>query len=89
MDYNVRVVSTDNGSIRVLSMKDGEIAIITQWTHKEYEGTIVQRYQDGLVALGKPKLQSWPVLFIGTETLPTTLDGCKVKILPPGTIITL
>lgn len=62
-------------------MKDGQIAIITDWAaDQRYRNTIVQRYENRLIALGKKSGQSWTNI--------NTIDGeHKVRLLEIGETI--
>lgn len=76
----MKLVKDNDNSVSVLDMKDGDIAIITEWVHGSHIGDIVQRYKYDLVCLGKGSEYSWPNLFNSRE------DGLsKVEILPKGT----
>lgn len=67
-------------------MKDGDIGIITKWTHNGAIGQIVQRYGDGphatLFVLGEGKGSSYTALFTHSED-----ERLKVRILPKGTYL--
>ena len=65
-------------SIPVSEMKDGEIGTITKWTYKNAVGTIVQRYNDILVTVGRPSGCSWPSIF------PNGDINCRIRILEKG-----
>jgi len=66
------------------NMKDGEIAIITEWSvHKKYVGSIVTRFGKSLVRIGHPECEAWPLWFdINTTGLRA---DCRVELLPSGT----
>jgi hypothetical protein len=74
--------------IPVKDLKDGEIAIITEWSASEYVGRIVQRYGEHLVALGSSRGSSWPEFFNEDFSI-RPLDNLKVRVLPKGTQIEL
>jgi len=87
--------AADGRVIHVTVFADGQIAVIHKWPGAPYhEGTIVQRYGNDLVSLGKPEGKSWRdrctnnhpglvrVLPTGTE-LQVTDDGFKVVSEPP------
>lgn len=67
-------------SIPVREMEDGQIGVIAEWsTQPMYVGVIIQRYNNYLVALGKPYVCSWYEI--------TDNHGCRVRILQPGTLL--
>ncbi len=67
--------------VPVKHMVDGDVAIITSWSVEQYIGTIVQRYGDVLMSLGKPSSRSWHEIL---KSANSQLD-CRVRILQPGT----
>ncbi len=71
-------------NIHVHAMKDGQIAVIVDWSCAGNVGKFVQRYGDALVSLGEHDGASWPNLFSNGVTL---MDSCQVRILKPGTVI--
>jgi hypothetical protein len=71
-------------SIHVSQMKDGEIAVIVSWSYPEPVGQIVQRYDECLVALGGTWGKGWSMAFEDDGIKNTK---CRVKILPPGTLL--
>lgn len=64
--------------IPVSEMKDGEIGVITGWYAgtEKYIGIIVQRYNEKLVALQKPYIESWISI--------SESENCRVRILQKG-----
>jgi len=66
-------------SVVVQEMRDGDIAIITEWNVSAYIGQIVQRYRDDLIILGKSYVHSWTDAFVDAYW-----DNCKVRILEDG-----
>ena len=68
--------------ICVNEMKDGDVAVITKWeSYYKNVGTIVQRYQSIIIALGQDSGSCW------TSVLNTVHPDCRVRILPKGTLI--
>lgn len=61
-----------------IDMKDGEIGIV-RVSEYGHEGTIVQRFDDILISLGRGKGSSWSKIC----TYPIT--NMKIEILPKGT----
>jgi hypothetical protein len=53
------------GSIDPKELKDGQIATITSFYegYKGITGTLVQRYGDGLIILGKGQDRGWPTFY--------------------------
>jgi hypothetical protein len=74
--------------IPVKDLKDGEIAIITQWSVLHYIGLIVQRYSVDLVTLGSASSEGWTNLF-SRDFSTGIFAECKVRVLPKGTQIEL
>jgi len=78
----VKVKDEVSNEVGVLSMKDGDIAVITKWSYKEPIGRVVKRYKDILISLGLPERQSWDrVLNVSVD------EGLRVRILPKGTTL--
>lgn len=79
----IEKVSPDN--IPVLSMRDGEIGVITSWgltdypTLHHYVYQVVQRYGNSLVFLGSSYQHSLPKFFINNRTY----HGL-IRLLKPG-----
>lgn len=71
--------------VPLTSMKDGDVAEIVEWHHPECIGSIIQRYEDIIIFIGKPSGNSYPTLFKSGEFL----KKCKVRILSPRSLITL
>jgi hypothetical protein len=82
----MRILNETTQEISVKDLKDGEIAIITEWSASGYVGQIVQRYGDHLVALGSSHGSSWSEFF-NRDFSTRPLDSCKVRVLPKGTQI--
>lgn len=68
-------------SIPVIEMKDGDIGVITKWTYTSAVGTVVQRYMDILISIGKHSRNSWSSIF------PNGNDSCRVRLLEKGEIL--
>ncbi len=61
-------------------LRDGQIAEIIKWdSHIQYIGTIVQRYREDLVSIGKKSGDSW--FDIASLKTNSTL---LVRVLPDG-----
>lgn len=67
------------------SMEDGDVAEVVEWHHPECIGSIIQRYKDIIIFIGKPSGNSYPTLFESGEFL----KKCKVRILSPRSLIML
>ena len=78
----MKLISQTQSDIHVKQMLDGQIAVIINWSYREYIGRIVQRFGNHLINLGHTESNSWPELFLPDSQLPKT---CRVFILPPGT----
>ena len=62
-------------------LKDGQLAIVLlNYTFPNYEGTIIQRFKDSAVAIGRPSGYCWD-----------NIENCtlKVRILKEGEILTI
>lgn len=71
--------------INVLDMQDGQIAEIVNWAVGTYIGTVVQRYEDSLITVGKYSRESWSNYF---KRKSCHKDN-KVRILEKGETITI
>lgn len=80
-----RLVKAIDVDVCIQDMQDGQVAIITQWTNRDYIGRIVQRYNDALITIGG----TWGDSFTGLFTGGKRNEDCKVRILPKGTQIEL
>lgn len=81
-----KVVSNSN-SIPIHYMKDGDVAEIVQSSISALEiGTVVQRFGDQIILIGKHSEVSYPRLVYASAKNKTKI--C-VKILPKGTLIQL
>ena len=70
------VLVEDNGSVRITSMKDGDIGVITHWSVPSYIGLIVQRLGDErLITIGEGDKHGWNYSLISDDS------DCKVRIL--------
>ena len=69
-------------TICVSDMKDGDVAIITNWIacRDLYVGRIVQRYQNFLLTVGASSINGWGEYFSSTHDK----SGCKVRLLKKG-----
>ena len=71
--------------ISVFEMKDGQIAVITNWGYiPEYVGRIVQRYGNNLIAIGMECVKAWPGFFNEEPD-----SRFRVRLLQPGETITI
>ena len=68
------------GTILASELKDGAIAVITCWNHKQYIGRVVQRVDENMIGIGAPFGSRWDF----PDDLPAT---CRVRILQPGELI--
>ena len=67
--------------IPVKEMKDGDLAVITSWKNSSnYKGSIVQRYKDCVLTIGKDHGQSWEHVFDGSRNW----NNCYVRLLEDG-----
>lgn len=78
----VKVKDDVSNEVGVLSMKDGDIAVITKWSYPGITGRVVQRYKDKLISLGWTSDKSWESVFNTDDDY--TL---RVRILPKGTTL--
>ena len=81
----MKILNRHSLNINVKEMVDGQIAVITEWPITEHVGTIVQRYGDDLIALGKSSGNCWSDS-LGPERVMT---DCCVEILLRGTTLEL
>jgi hypothetical protein len=82
----MRILKETLQEIPIKDLKDGEIAIITEWSIPFYVGLIVQRYDVHLITLGSHSCKGWTEFF--TRDFSTgQFDNCKVRVLPKGTQI--
>jgi hypothetical protein len=74
--------------ICISEMKDGDIGIITSWSHVTdlYKGTIVQRYDQGIILLGRPSGESFASI-LAVQNLKENFKTHRVRLLQPGTLI--
>ena len=78
---SVALCDTVDCTVSVIMMKDGDIAIITEWpVYHEYVGRIIQRYGNHLISLGMSAAQAFTTVFSISD-----LSHYRVKILPQGT----
>ena len=71
------------GSINVLGLEDGEMAVIVYWPQAKYTGMVVQRHGQDLVAIGMPSSGEWNKMY--TFDNKENWKNCRVKILTAGT----
>jgi len=64
-------------SVCVSEMKDGDVAVIVDWTCRSYIGRVVQRYGDYLITIGGRCSQGWGEYF-KSENIG---GSCEVRIL--------
>ncbi len=80
----LNLVRQQESSIPVMEMKDGDIAVIVNWSTDSYKyvDRIVQRHESTLLTVGANYGKAWgPVFSDGRESLP---DTCRVRILEKG-----
>jgi hypothetical protein len=83
----MKLITDITTDIPVGEMKDGDIAVITQWRDRSnYEGQIIQRYKDYLLCVGKPSHQGWGDIFKKDHDFLTD-KTCMVRILPAGAVL--
>jgi hypothetical protein len=84
----MKLITDITTDIPVGEMKDGDIAVITQWKDENYyyTGQVVQRYMDYLIRVGKPSNQGWGGIFKKDHDFLTN-KSCMVRILPSGTVL--
>lgn len=77
----VRVKTDLSTDVHVKEMKDGEIAVLTQWSAFEnYSGRVVVRFDGRLYTLGAISGESW-----AWDRVKTLNNLHRVRILPEGT----
>lgn len=81
-----KVISDAERDICVNYMKDGDVAVITNWSFGEHVGEVVQRYDNKVIIIGSDKDNSFDAIFCNT---PEQNKNCRVRILPKGTHIEL
>lgn len=71
--------------ISVYEMKDGQIAVITNWGGSPYyNGEVIQRYGNSLITIGMDCGKAWP------EFINEKPDSrFRVRLLQPGEAITI
>jgi hypothetical protein len=74
----VKILDYKTPDIPLSKLKDGQIAVITSWVHKQYLGLVIQRYHNDLFMIGKA--DGWN----NFDRL-ITYDLNRVRILPKGT----
>ena len=75
---SAQLVNKDNRNLTIVSkLKDGQIAIMVD---NAYAGTIVQRYEDGLVAIGKSSVKGWSSINNNNLTVRILADGELIEI---------
>lgn len=84
----MKILSEPCGDIPAMDLKEGEIAVITNWsiTAHEHVGAIVKRYRYDLIKLSGA--DTWTGFYSGDKTTPN-MSKCRVRILPKGTVIEL
>lgn len=75
----VRLEKNTNGIISVANMNDGDVGVIVEWYFAEYHGTLVQRYGQHLIAIGKRSGHSWPDYFVNIVN-----KDNKIRLLSNG-----
>lgn len=78
----MKVIKEKSSDIRLLDMKCGQIAVVTQWdTDVSVVGEVVQRYKDSMIILGTSAGECYPSIFIAEHVTH------RVRILDKGTQI--
>ena len=78
------------GVISATDMEDGDIGVIVNWSggvNKSSIGSIVQRYKDVLVQVGRQSTQAWENTIAGVAPNKYYKSNCMVRILKPGELI--
>ena len=75
-----------NNTIQVSELKDGQIAIITNWSPSHHIGEVVQNVNDSLIVIGRDIDESFPDVI---HSKPTDTPKLTVRVLNPGTVFTL
>ena len=82
---SVKLTNQNAVDISVYEMKDGQIAVITNWEYiPEYVGRIVQRYGNSLISIGMDCGKTWPGCFNEKPD-----NAYRVRLLKPGETITI
>lgn len=74
----------NDGSVPVTKMKDGDLAVITQWVNPNYVGRVVQRHRNFLIAVGENQGKGLGEFFYEGQVIDERLS---VRILQPGELI--
>ena len=70
-------------SICVSDMQDGDIGVVVMWS-RNYLGTIVQRYKDDLLVVGRNSGKGWSKIFnMGYARW----EECRVRLLEKGEML--
>lgn len=76
----LKLKTDEPNDICVKDMKDGDIAVITNWSCGDYIGLVVQRYKDFLITVGSRSGNGWNEYFKhGSGS-----KNCCVRLLEPG-----
>ena len=82
---SVKLTNQIAEDISVFEMKDGQIAVITNWGDiPEYTGRIVQRYGNNLITIGMDCGRTWPGCFNEKPD-----NAYRVRLLKLGETITI
>ena len=86
-----RVIKNAQEGTSVFDMIDGDIGQIILWDglKESYIGTIIQRYNNALVVIGKDYGSSWPDLLKSGRDTNSSREKFMVELLPKGTQIEL
>lgn len=79
----MKITSEKRNTIHPFELKDGEMAIITEWIfNQSYLGEIVQRFGEDLIVIGKPSKHSYLNFFNNKK-----ITNQQVRVLTVGTQI--
>lgn len=91
----MEITTNFKNSVPVTVMRDGDVAIITNWSDRSYIGRMVHRVRDSLNTVGQGYGNSWPIDIPWDDGLTTGEMGqlvwkdCLVRILSEGDEVTL
>lgn len=80
-----KLVRFNEETVSLSEMADGDVAEIIKWHDNREVGKIIQRFGDTIIFIGEPHGNSYPNLLSWEDVD----EECRVRILPPGTLIIL